>query len=167
MVLQLQRIQQQLSRTLLAEKSFYRWELGNSLGNWANLLQAFNRPEQAEKAHRQTLGLWEKLAGDFPTVPEYQHGLAMAHSDLGWFLAPSSRHEEAEKHYREALALCEKLAAKHPGVPRYRDHLANLSNNLGILLANTRRPKDADKAFEQALTLWRELAEAHPDWPHY
>ena len=66
------------------------------------------------------LAIQEKLAADFPAVPDYRQELAGSHNNLGSLLADLGKRAEAEEQYRQALAIQEKLAADFPAVPDYR-----------------------------------------------
>ena len=69
-------------------------------------------------------GAAEKLAADFPAVPDYRWGLASSHISLGQMLAGQGERAEAEAEYRAGVALAETLAADFPAVPQYRSNLA-------------------------------------------
>src|SRR5204863_177228 len=82
-----------------------------------------NRAE-AEAAYRAALEIHEKLAADFPAVPDYRKDLAASHINLGLLLAGLVNRTGAEAAYRAALAIREKLAADFPTMPAYRQELA-------------------------------------------
>lgn len=72
---------------------------------------------QAEPAGRRALELLEKLAEEFPTVPEFRRELADSLHKFGGVLASAGRRPEQEKVHRRALALQEQLVADFPGSP--------------------------------------------------
>jgi tetratricopeptide (TPR) repeat protein len=114
---------------------------------------------------RQALGLVEKLAADFPAVPEYPHQLACTCSNLGTLLADAGRHREAEKILRRALALFETLAADQSAYLRHGR--AGTYNTLGGVLKTLGRPEEAGQAYRQALALWEGLAGEFPAVPDH
>jgi len=71
------------------------------------------------------LAIHEKLAQDFPTVPQNRSLLANTHAGFGQLLGESlGQQKEAEAEHRLALALRQKLADDFPTIPRYRLDLA-------------------------------------------
>jgi Flp pilus assembly protein TadD len=85
--------------------------------NLGVLLEATGRADEAEKAFRQALPLYEQLVAEHPQVPEYRQQLATTHNNLGALLKATGRAGEAEKAYRQALQLREQLVSEHPQVP--------------------------------------------------
>jgi tetratricopeptide (TPR) repeat protein len=113
---------------------------------------------EAEQQFRQALVLQERLAVEFPAVPEYRLDLALSHLNLGTLLRDQGKGPEAEEHFRQALALQEKLATDFPAVPEYSQELATSHHNLGYLLAGLGKRVEAEQHFRQALALREKLA---------
>jgi tetratricopeptide (TPR) repeat protein len=113
------------------------------------------------------LALQERLAADFPTVPQYRLQLAGSHNNLGVLLEAQGKRAEAEAAYRQALALQERLAADFPTVPQYRRSLAASHNNVGNLLRELGKRAEAEAALRQALALHERLAAEFPAVPAY
>jgi tetratricopeptide (TPR) repeat protein len=122
---------------------------------------------EAVSGYREAIRLSERLATDFPAVPEYRQDLAMSHNNLGLLLADLGKRTEAEAAYRQALALREKLAADFPAVPEYRQGLAHIHNNLANLLNRPGKLPEAEAAYRQALSLQEHLAADFPAVPAY
>jgi tetratricopeptide (TPR) repeat protein len=116
---------------------------------------------EAERPAREALALLERLAADFPDVPDYRREVASGDHNLGLVLAATGRLGEAEQAYRQALLLQGRLADEFPTVPRYRHDLANSCNSLGNLL-KAGRFNEGEKALRQAVALRKELAAASP-----
>jgi serine/threonine-protein kinase len=74
------------------------------------LLQALGQGADAEAAYRAALALRERLAADFPAVPEYRRDLATSHNNLGNLLRGRGQAGAAEAAFRAALAAQERLA---------------------------------------------------------
>jgi WD40 repeat protein/serine/threonine protein kinase/Tfp pilus assembly protein PilF len=106
--------------------------------NRGNRLRATGHFREAEHAYRQALDLFEKLAADFPSVPEYRQELAHSHFNLGLLLTATGRSQEAEESYRQVL----EFTPDNPLV----------QNNLAWHLATCPDPKfrDVDRALELA-----------------
>jgi tetratricopeptide (TPR) repeat protein len=105
----------------------------------------------------------ERLAADFPAVPEYRQELARGQRELGILLRDVRKRAEAEAVYRQALALQERLVADFPDVPEYRGDLARCRNCLGVVLAEQRRRAEAEAEYRQALALQERLVADFPD----
>src|SRR5262249_11683741 len=102
--------------------------------NLGNLYLMTDRPAEAEGPHRKAQALYEQLARDFPTVPEYQNGAANAHLSLGAVYHLTKRRPEAEAEYRQALARFEQMQRAYPALPLAAVRLGGVCANLGELL---------------------------------
>jgi tetratricopeptide (TPR) repeat protein/tRNA A-37 threonylcarbamoyl transferase component Bud32 len=127
------------------------------------LWNRLGRTEEAMKEDEQALAIREKLAADFPKVPDYRRDLSRSHNNLGIALKPLGRHAEAEDHWRKALDIQEKLAAEFPTVPDYFVRLAMSHHNLGTLLPEVGRGSEAEKEFDQAIAIHEKLAADFPE----
>ncbi|MGI8978125.1 MAG: protein kinase domain-containing protein [Pirellulaceae bacterium] len=145
------------SRALRAEGRFRVGNMRRTLGEL----------KEAEKDYDQALGIYQPLAADFPSRPEFRRDLALTHNNLGNLLNARGRPREAETAYTDALALQKQLAADFPTRPEFRQDLAACYNNLGILLCDTDRPKEAAKAHADALALQKHLAADFPGNPKF
>src|SRR6185312_6986584 len=85
------------------------------------------RLHQTEEPLRQAITLLERLAADYPSVPEYRSDLAAAHDDLGVVYSASmlQRPQECLDNTLAALAIMRKLAADFPNRPEFRRTAAN------------------------------------------
>ncbi len=143
----------------------YRQHLADSHTNLASLLRLpgdHRRTTDAVAALRQALFHRQKLADDFPDVPDYRAELARTRNYLGGQLIFINDHDGAEKAIRQALDVQEKLAAQFPAVPDYRRDLAATYDHLGLLLSKTGRRSDAVPVHRHAATLWQRLADDFP-----
>jgi tetratricopeptide (TPR) repeat protein len=131
------------------------------------VLADLGKRAEAEAAYRQALAIQDKLAGEYPAVPQYRQELATSHNNLGILHARLGKRAEAEEAYRKALAIHEKLAGEYPAVPQYRQELATSHNNLGNLLASLGKPAEAEAAYRQALAIQAKLAAEFPAVPEY
>ncbi len=93
---------------LVAEFPFipeFRAELAWSQFVLASRFRTFGRVAEAEAGLRQSLGIFEELLKDHPTVDHYRRWAATAFENLGRLLAQSNRHREAREHFRRAVEL--------------------------------------------------------------
>jgi serine/threonine-protein kinase len=123
--------------------------------------------KEAEAAYREALGLYQQLAADFPSRPEFRRHLAGSHTNLGVLLMETGRPQEAAAAYADALAIKEGLAADFPSRPEFRQELATSHTNLGNLLYITGRPQEAEAAYREALALQKQLAADFPTRPEF
>jgi tetratricopeptide (TPR) repeat protein len=113
------------------------------------------------------MAIREKLAADFPTLPDYRYELAGSHNNLGVLLAHLGNRAEAEEQYRQALAIPEKLTADFPTLPAYRRDLARSHNHLGNLLKDLGKRAEAEEQYRQVMAIRDKLAADFPAVPAY
>jgi serine/threonine protein kinase len=135
--------------------------------NVASLWVKLGRQEEARPKWEQALLLWEKLAADYPAMPNYRRDLAGSHGNLGNLLAVFGKRAAAEEHYKKALLIQEKLAGDFPAVPNARRDLASGHSNLGVLLKDLGRATEAAAQHSRALVIRKKLAADFPDMPDY
>jgi tetratricopeptide (TPR) repeat protein len=114
---------------------------------------------------RDALAIKQRLAADFPRVPEYRLELARAYNNLGALVIGAGRRTEAENAYRDALAMLKQIAVDFPTVPGYRRELATSHYNRGLVLSATGRLKEAEDNYDRALTIQKQLAADFPNQP--
>jgi tetratricopeptide (TPR) repeat protein len=129
------------------------------------LNQVLGRDKDSENAYRRAVSLFQQLAADFPTRPEFRQELASSHNVLGVLLLATGRPKEAESAYIEGLAILKQLAADFPNRPEFRQALAGFHQNLGNLLHVTRRLAEAESAQAEALAIRKQLAADFPTDP--
>ncbi len=122
---------------------------------------------EAEIYDRKGLAINEKLATDFPGVPEHQEQLALNYHHLGIKAARLGKRLEAEGAYRKALVIVAKLAEDFPTVPSYREWVALYRDNLGGFLKGTGRQSEAEEEYRKALAIREKLAAEYPTVPDY
>jgi serine/threonine-protein kinase len=123
--------------------------------------------KEAEKDYEQALHIYQQLAADFPSRPEFRLALASSHNKRGLLLSDTGRFAEAEKDYDQALSIRKKLAADFPNQSEFRRKLASSHNNRGNLLRATGRLQDARKDYDQALSIQKRLAAEVPSRPEF
>jgi tetratricopeptide (TPR) repeat protein len=131
------------------------------------VLDDLGKRSEAEAAYRAALGIQERLAADFPAVPEYRQDLANSHNNLGIVLDQPGKRAEAEAAYRAGLQIRERLAADFPALPEYRQELAASQQYLGRLLAGLGKWAEAEAAYRAVLEVNERLTTDFPAVPEY
>jgi tetratricopeptide (TPR) repeat protein len=111
------------------------------LNNLAALLQATNRPAEAEALYRRALAIDEASYGN--VHPNVARDL----SNLALLLKATNRLAEAEPLYRRALAIHEASYGKDD------PYVARVLNNLALLLLATNRLAEAEQLMRRALVI--------------
>jgi tetratricopeptide (TPR) repeat protein len=124
----------------------------------------------AETSIRQASTLLEKLAIEFPNVPQIRLNLSACYGSLGDLFESAGRHSEAEDAYGKAIPLLKNLVIKFPESLEYRQYLMEAEGFVnacqGFRLWD-KEPREAEAAFRPALTRFTELTNAHPGAPEY
>jgi tetratricopeptide (TPR) repeat protein len=132
----------------------------------ANYDMMLDRDAEAVAGYDRAIRLFERLAADFPEVPDYLKLLARSHSNLGVLFKRMTRLADAEAELRRAVELHELLIAGHPTDPRHRSDLAIALNNLGVVLRE-RHQAAAPAVYQRAIALGKQLVAESPDRPLY
>jgi serine/threonine protein kinase/tetratricopeptide (TPR) repeat protein len=115
---------------------------------------------ELERSHRRALGVWERLAGDFPAIPEFRARLAGFHVVLSGLYVRHGRDEQSVATRRRAVEIGEGLVRDHPTVARYRGQLAQTCLDLGAYLVSGDRLREALPPLRRAVELSPEGAGA-------
>ena len=156
----------------------YREAQGGTLGDVGVLLYRPGRSREANlrepgrlreaaDAFAQAVAIFQQLAAENPTEPDYRERLAMRQDHLAGTLGDTGRDAEAEETFLRALKTRKQLVTEFPGKPVYREGLALTLNNYAILLKNTDRAVEAEKLYGDALTIHKQLAADYPDVTGY
>jgi tetratricopeptide (TPR) repeat protein len=138
----------------------YRVQLGEDyrrLTTWFSkgLLKDTGQTQQAEKAARKVIEIYERLMADFPSVANYPSSLAVfihnmpVHQEC--LAAERQRYERAIRYQQAAM----KLSPEDRGL---RGHLGNHYLALAHALVKSGQHAKAKEAFDQALALKQKLA---------
>lgn len=87
-------------------------------------------PKRAEELIRSSLAIDEQLLDDYPAVPQYGYGVALAKGNLALVLGSTGRREEALRAGREAVSLLDRLARRYPQMAAWAPLLDRLRANL-------------------------------------
>src|SRR5262249_45084914 len=113
------------------------------------ILQATGQVNEAEKAYRQALAIWERLGRDGPEREYALRDGARLLGAIAGLLAAAKRTREAEEAYRQAQANWEKLVADFPGEPGYRSQLLGILGTLAENLLQQGKHAEAAKVAEK------------------
>ena len=125
----------------------YRHDLAQSHNNLGILLAPLGQRPEAEQQCRKALGIREKLAADFPTVPSYQADLGASYCNLGTLIRDGGKPGESLEWYEKAIRI---LTALHEQDRRQ------------VLAREVLRGSYVGRA--RAFDLLRKYAEAVKDW---
>jgi eukaryotic-like serine/threonine-protein kinase len=148
----------------------YRSELASTFGNLGAVLSIRENEQdrkEAEEAYKQDLALSERLAQDFPRVPDYQNKLAAAHANLGSYIRDYVDRKKAMVEYDQAFEIQSRLVQRVPTRHDYQYQLSIIRRNRGIAflsLADFRSAEDEFKANRDAL---RSLVATYPNLFRY
>ena len=121
--------------------------------------------KEAEQDFDEAVSLYNRLAADFPSQPEFRQWVAKIQNDRGLLLRDMGRLKEAEQDYSQALSIQKQLATDFHSVAEFRQQLASFYINRGVLLSNTGRLKEAEQDYSQALSIQKQLATDFPSRP--
>jgi tetratricopeptide (TPR) repeat protein len=129
---------------------------------------------EAESDFGQALSIYQRLAAEFPSRPEFRQQLASSYNNRGNLLKDRGNLlkdmvwlQEAEKDCDQALRIRKQLVADFPYGSVFRQDLGSSHNNRGILLLETGRLKEAEQDLDQALRIRKQLAAEFPFGPEF
>jgi tetratricopeptide (TPR) repeat protein len=89
-------------------------DLSETYNQLGRLALDLNRPAEADDYVRKALDIRERLARDYPSVDDYQSGLAYVFRSVCMVETAAGRTAEAREAIRRARAIDERLVAKYP-----------------------------------------------------
>ncbi len=136
----------------------FRQELALCYYHFASQLGAL-APAEVEVNYRQAASLQDRLAADFPDVPEYRADLARTEINLGAWLSDHHQAEKGTPMMRQGLRRLEQVTGQQPDQPEHRFALA-----AGYIQLGLRVSADTDRvaAYRRALALFQPLVTAYP-----
>jgi serine/threonine protein kinase len=144
----------------------YRHLFARATHDLAVVLRMQERRGEVAPLWAQALEALEKLAGDFPSVPDYRAELAemllvFQPRPPGAFRTPGEVNERLER----AVALAVELNGKYPAVPEYQLLLARARTRLGQAQLFQRKTDAAIANLRQSVALHRSLAARSTNLP--
>ena len=125
--------------------------------------------EASEQSLRKATRILEKLAEDYPEVPDYRYELAETYG-----LRPPpgrgpgiGRLAPDDDGLEKALEISEDLVSEHPRVPDYQALHARLLHRRAMTLSRSGRGREALDFLQEATEMQASLVEQFPDAVHY
>src|SRR5262249_12525249 len=129
--------------------------LGHSSTFLSDILRELGQLKEAEQACRAALAIRQKLAEDFPAVPEHRANYATSLATLGLVLHQSGQLQETELTYRQAMVVLEELIAQFPNVDGYAVKLGGSYGKFGTLMYETGRTEVSLEWYAKAIRTLR------------
>jgi serine/threonine protein kinase len=145
------------SRAVRAEGRFRVADMRSRLGEL----------KEAEQDYDQAVSIYQQLAADFPSRPEFRGDLASSRNNRGHLLYNMGRLKEAETDYDQAVSIYQQLAADFPSRPDFRQNLSRSHIGRGALLRNTGRLLKAKQDYDQAVNFLKQLLADFPFQPEF
>jgi tetratricopeptide (TPR) repeat protein len=146
------------------------WRTANANLSSGAIARRMKLLAESDTALRTALHKLARLCTDFPNNPEYHHGLAQVHTQLGWVLSDQGRPEEAEGELQTALTVRERIATTFPDEPKNpfnREQLVHARRILGKFYSDFGLPIEAEEQHRLALTELRQLSIGYPHVPGF
>jgi tetratricopeptide (TPR) repeat protein len=127
--------------------------LAGSHNDLGNLLDDLGRRDEAEKAYRSALALWEKLAEQFPAVPDYAMNLGGGYCNFGQLVRDQGQPEAALSWFDKAIDRVQTVLAKDQRLASARLTLCNAHWNRALVLTRLNRHVEAVRDWDRAIEL--------------
>ena len=131
-----------------------------NLGNLASILRAAGKGDEAEQLGRQSREILDKLAADYPEVPEYQRHAFQSRCELANSLIAKGKLEEARSLLETTIAQQQDALKSHPDNP---EDLCRALDQLGSVLVLLGRLDEAEQAGRRAIEIQNALVADRPD----
>jgi eukaryotic-like serine/threonine-protein kinase len=144
-----------------------RYETASAYMRVADIQAVLGRFSLAVEPWHHAVALLEKLAAQFPSMPEYQRDLALCHRELSHvYYNVRQQGGKSLEERRAEFRIREKLVAEFPTVPDYRRELARNHTEFGLTLEREgRSPIEAEDHLRKALNVWDEIRKDFPEVP--
>jgi tetratricopeptide (TPR) repeat protein len=148
----------------------HRVELGHCLWQLGEILSWEKQHDKAEEATRDALGLFERLAAEYPKEPFYRQEVGYSQRGLGDILQAAGQKDRARESYKKAILAYGSLVTEAPANSFYRQELGLAYIRLGRSLRDSQRPQKAEEAgnqesaeaFRQGLTIFSKAIKLDP-----
>ena len=128
----------------------------------AAVLRELGRLDEADKAWRESLVLFEELVREAPDDLDHRAQLAECHLEAANVLGAQRRTDEALQSLRHALDIKQDLAARNPAVPGLKLDLGRSQLQLAGMLSAAGRSAEALAASRQATDTFEQLVNDSP-----
>jgi tetratricopeptide (TPR) repeat protein len=146
-----------------SQRRSYTGLLRGTQADLVNLLKASGRHQDADRAQRQALDFYEKLAAPWPNEPVLKLELTEFYLELIAHRKDSGKQKEAEHLSRELVSFLQQQLENDPSSEDCRRGLAYAHHRLAeTLIPDRNRSKEAEEHFRQSLALFDKLIEDFP-----
>jgi tetratricopeptide (TPR) repeat protein len=124
------------------------------------MLDGLGKRAEAEAAFRQALAIQEKLAADFPIVPQYRIELGGSQCNLGHLLRASKQPAQALPWYARSIATLEDVLRQVKDDVMAQQFLCNAHWGRAVALEGLKRHAEAAPDWDKAIELSPEAGRA-------
>ncbi len=137
------------------------------LGLWASSLQSSGKVGEAAAMYGRAIGIQENLVREYPTVAEYQSGLALSYQNLAVAQMALKQQEQSTASYQKAIDIYAKLVREEPTEVAYRRSLTGIYYSFANQRSAVGSKGDAATLRQKAIDLQEQLAREHFAEPQY
>ena len=142
-------------------------KLSVNLASYANLLHSSGRRADSEDYWNRSIKVYERMAEEYPYVPQYQQNLTDSYLGLAVFMAESGSMEGAGRMFRSGLESSIRLRDTFHSNPQRRYQVASARRLVAIHLMNMSKHSEALPVMRQAAGEFTALAEDFPSAQDY
>ncbi len=121
----------------------------------AELCYRLRRDQECEELTNRILKIAERLAREFPEVPDFKEELVSAPLMMGRLLARSGQPDEAERWMRKSLATIDEQLKRGDHVEKFDIERASILEALGELFFEQGSSEKARDNYQTACDIWR------------
>ncbi len=136
--------------------------LAAAASDLARLTNEIGDKQNALKAYRESIDIYQKLVDDDSTNTAFQRGLAQSHNNIGNLLSATGEPDKALAAFEKAIEIQQRLAEANPTVNEFQSDLASNHNDNALVLRSTGELAKALSEYEKALEIRKSLAQANP-----
>ncbi len=141
----------------------YRNDLAMSRNNLGLLLAGLGKRAEAEGEYRKALAILEKLAAEFPAVPDYQIGLGGSYCNLGILIRDRGQAADSLEWFARAIRTLTPVHKREPRNVRARQYLRNSHWSRAQALDQLHKSAEAVKDWDRVIEL---STKAEQGWFH-
>lgn len=123
--------------------------------------------EASDKAYREGVEIFERLAAGAPADPTYAEKLATGHLDMAVSRWEARQFDKAAEAVKQALVLYERLSSNAQAAPDCREGWARALNMSGLIARDRGLLADAEYVFERAIAVQQEVIKYCPQEPRH
>jgi serine/threonine-protein kinase len=138
------------------------WMMAAGCNNRGGYLHQRGQFEAAEKAYRQAIDLFGRLAHEYPRELDYQVELARTRTNLAELWVAQPEPSRAQPLYDQAIAELTPIRKQAPEIPSFTKEFSRTLMNRGKFYAKQGRYREADQDLAHAARITDDLLGAFP-----